>query len=237
MKASELINDAYRFGNVIAEEGQDLTSTQLRDGVRLLNYIIRTLNIDGAEIALNAQENLVLPAGQQTLFLPDYIKLYKVQYDLGSVFVDTNLLSAEDFYNIAVIQNTTSIPFAGYAKRRADGIELFFYFAPNKDYDVRIISGLKKITELNADDDIAINDFFYNELLVWKLANDLRIRNQMDLNSDIAGKIRNISNRLKSIKTKNNNIKTVNIGLNSQSASAKVMDIAATSNILQGYRP
>lgn len=63
MKASELINDAYRFSNIIAEEGQDLTSTQLRDGVRLLNYIIRNLNIDGEEIALNAQENLILPAG------------------------------------------------------------------------------------------------------------------------------------------------------------------------------
>lgn len=237
MKASELINDAYRFSNIIAEEGQDLTSTQLRDGVRLLNYIIRNLNIDGEEIALNAQENLILPAGHQTLLLPDYIKLYKVQYDLGSIFVDTALLSAEDFYNVAVVTNTTSIPFAGYAKRTANGIELFFYFAPNRDYEIRIISGLKKITELNADDDIVTNDFFYNELLVWKLANDLRMRNQMDVNQDISAKIRNISNRLKSIKTKNNNIKTVNLGRKSQSASSKLMDIAARSSVSNGYSP
>jgi hypothetical protein len=237
MKASVLINDAYRFGNIIAEEGQTLTATQLSDGARLLNYIIDDINKNGNEISLNAQEVFTLPSGQQTFTLNDYIKINKMQFNISTIWIDVELLSTEDFYNFAVIDNVKSLPFSGYAKRTATGIEMFFYFIPDRDFPVRIVSGLKKIVNLQPDDDLSDESLFYKTLLVWTLANDLRVRNQMGRDPEISKKINEIKNRLKDIKPINHNINTVKIGITGESASQKSMRLSAEGSLLRGYRP
>jgi hypothetical protein len=238
MKAIQIINDAYIFSNVIAEEGQDLTSVQVRDGARLLNFVINNLNKDGDVIALNSQETLTIPKGQTTLILNDYIRIDKVQFNLGSVWIDIQLNSAQDFYNQAVISTVNSIPYYGYVKRTAEGVELIVYFTPEKDYDIRIVSGVKKIVNLQPDDDLTADSIFYEELLIWKLANYIRVRNQMPRDPAIDIEIRSISRRLKNIKPININTNLSKVGsCNTENNSRQVMKTVADANIMGGFRP
>jgi hypothetical protein len=238
MKVSELINDSYRFGNIIAEEGQDLTAVQLADGVRLLNYVINKINIDGDEIALNANESLSLTAGVDTLLLPDYIKVTKMQYNLGNVFLDVHLQSFEDFYNGARVAGVSSIPYSGYQRRTPEGVEVKLYFIPDADYELRIVGGLKKIKTLAADDEIDTETNFYFELLTWELANYLRRRNQLPRDMEIISEIREIKDKLKRIKPNRTNVVLSNVGkIGSTSALTHAMQVAAEANTLGGWRP
>lgn len=237
MKASELINDAYRFGNVIAEEGQDLTAIQLADGIRLLNYVVNKINIDGEEVSLNARGDITVNAGQNVVLLTDYIKVTKAQYNLGDVFLDIHLLSYDDFYNESRIVNVSSIPYSGYTRRVPEGVELNLYFTPEKDYQVRIVGGLKKIKTLSADDELEATEQFYFELLMWELSRYLRLRNQMPSDPDIKKEIIEIREKLKSIKPKNINVNLNRVGSGNLSPRIEAANTIARANIIGGWRP
>lgn len=240
MKVIQIISDAYRFAQIVAEEGQDLTDTQVADGLNLLNnYVINKININGDELALNDQTEITLPIGTTEYLLDGYIAIYKAQYNLGNVWVDSQILTVDDYYNEARIVNSSSIPYILYTKRTADGLTLKYFFQTDRAYQLRIVHGIKNLSNVLVDDEVVSEIKFYMPLVMWMLAQQLLIRNQMPANPFVEKEIQDIKSRLNSIQYRNTSVRVPLYGRDGCSAGSPAREAMKYSvySVLGGYRP
>lgn len=211
MLVNELVQDAYRLAEIIAERGESIDSTQLSTGIRLLNYVISRININADEVSLVTTEEVTLTSGNNTVTLDGWVEILKAQYLMGSLWLDTELVNIFTYRNDARITNNSGIPFLGYEQRTATGITISLFFTPDDSYTFRI-DGYKSLQSLAINDDIATKDPFYEQLLLYFLAKEIRKYSQLpdsDYLNDICD---DISNRLTDIKQDNNKVKLSNVG-------------------------
>jgi len=124
MNVRLLIQQAYRWAEILAETGETASSSQLTTGLNILNKILRRVSIDGIEIPLITSETFTLSAGQNTFDLDNWTRLLRVQYDLGNIKMDLQMMSLNDYRNGSRVINTTGIPYIAYPKRTSTGITL-----------------------------------------------------------------------------------------------------------------
>lgn len=181
MKVPLLIQQAYRDAQLVAETGETADATQLNTGLRLLNRILALISTDGWEIPLITEESLNLTQGVDTIDLVGWVKLEKVQYLLGNVLFNIRLLSLNDFYNNAVIENSSGIPYLAYPKRTPTGILLRVFLDPSENYTI-FIRGYKALNQVTLSDDLEPNTIsgFMQDYLGYRLSLDLQIDAQIE---------------------------------------------------------
>lgn len=180
MEVILLIQQAYRDAQLLAEEGESLTSVQGTTGTRLLNRILRQISTDGFQIPLITEESFLLTSSVDTLELPGWAKLEKVGYFLGDVLVDIDLQDVNTFYNNAVIRTSTGTPFIGYSKRIPTGILLRLFLTPNVNYQIEI-RGYKILNTVTLTDTIDLDSIegFMIDYLNYRLSVDLQMDAQL----------------------------------------------------------
>jgi len=173
MNVRLLIQQAYRWAEIIAETGESADSDQLTTGLNLFNKILRRISIDGVEIPLLTTEDFTLVQGQDFFDLDGWTKLMKVQYLLGGVKIGIRLLTLEQYRNSARIQTSSGIPYVGYPQRTTTGIQLLLFFKPSSDYTMTV-DGYKLLTKVTLDDDLTGVTEFMQDFLEIALAFDLQ---------------------------------------------------------------
>lgn len=229
MKVAVLIQDAFREANIIAET-EAVTSTDSNVGLRLLNRLIKEININGEEIVLLSSQTFNLTSGSSSITLTNFIELSSVQYNLGSIWVDMSILPLKQFRREANLTNTGGFPYAGFVKRTETDIDLEVYFVPNKDYSLRV-DGYKKIGSVTLNDTITGIDSFYDSLLIYKLGERLCGYYDKDIPKLLHRNYVEVKNKLKSIKPKNFKLKTTSVSYGSGNV-IKVGDA-----LTEGWRP
>ena len=111
-----LIQQAYVFAEIIAEEGEFASATQLNTGLELLNILIRETNITSEEVSLLTFETFFLNSGIDTFDLPDWTEIQKLQYLLGNTRYNVRLLTLDQYLNTARITSSTGIPYIAFPK-------------------------------------------------------------------------------------------------------------------------
>ena len=180
MNVRLLIQQSYRDAQILAEEGETATSTQLNSGVRLLNRILRRLSTDGFEVPLITEESFTLVNGDSILDLVGWSKLEKVGYFLGDALIDIQLADLNTFYDNAVIRNSSGTPYIAYPKRTPTGINLILFLPPNDDYQI-FIRGYKQLPDVVLTDTIDNTSItgFMEDYIGYKLSVDIQIDNQL----------------------------------------------------------
>lgn len=181
MEVSLLIQQSYRDANLVAETGETADADQLNTGVLLLNRIIKRISLDGFDIPLISEESFTLTSGSETLDLPGWVELSKVEYFLGDVLVDIKLADLNTYYNNAALRNAPGPPYIAYPKRTPTGILLRMFLPPNEAYEI-FIRGYKQIDTVLVNDAIDPNTIagFMEDYLGYLLALDLQINAQID---------------------------------------------------------
>lgn len=181
MNVRELIQQSYRDAQLIAEEGETATSTQLASGLRLLNRILRRISTDGWKIPLLTEENHTLNAGDNTLTLEGWSEILKAQYFLGNVLFTIKLLDLNTYYNNAIIANNSGIPYIGYAKRTPTGIDLRVFLDASQQYTVQV-RGFKILNQVALTDEIDPDSItgFMQDYIGYLLSIDLQIDAQVE---------------------------------------------------------
>jgi len=207
-----LIQQSYRFGQILAEEGEDASSTQLSQGLILFNQILNKISIDGFEIPLITEETTNLISGQEDLDLPGWIKLLKVQYLQGTVKLPIELLDFNSYLSQSVITQSSGIPTIGYQKRTQTGITLKVFFKPNSDYPL-YLTGYKTLINATLETDLAGSiEGFMQDYFLYQLANDLRDYYQMDSLKILLDKLDVYERKFRNLKFIRTDIRNINIG-------------------------
>lgn len=180
MEVALLIQQSYRDAQLIAEEGESATESQLNTGVRLLNRILRRISTDGFKIPLISEETFNLITGEESIDLSGWSKIEKAQYWLGDVLVDIELAPLNTYYDNARLRNSTGTPYTGYQKRTPTGITLKVFLQPNQDYEL-IIRGYKQLSSVVLSDEIDPNSIagFMEDYLGYLLSIDLQVDAQV----------------------------------------------------------
>lgn len=180
MEVVLLIQQAYRDAQILAEEGESLTTPQAVTGLRLLNRILARISSDGFDIPLITEEQLSLTKGTNTLDLVNWSKVLKVQYLLGNAREEITLLSLNDYYNNAVLDDSQGPPYIGYPKRTPTGIELRVFLNPSEDYTI-FIYGYKNLTPVLITDTLELDTIagFMKDYLSYLLSLDLQLDAQL----------------------------------------------------------
>ena len=199
MQVRLLIQQAYRFAEILAEEGENADSIQLNRGLFLFNRLVRQVSITGQSIPLLTTEDFNLVQGQQNFLLPGWVDITKAQYLLGGVKLDIRLLSLNSFRDAARIQTVGSIPYIGYSKRTPTGIDLFLFFSPSTDY-VMTIDGYKSLIEATLETDLADIDLFMSDYLETQLARDLQDFYQLTPSPYLVSQVEKYLNAFKDLK-------------------------------------
>lgn len=231
MNVKSLIQKAYTYANIIAEEGEETDAKELQRGLDLLNILIEEINIDSEESSLLSQEDFSLVAGSQTLDLPDWTKILKIQYLIGSTIYDIVLLSLNEFLNKRRVTTTNGIPLIGYPKRTDSGIELNMYFIPSTDYSLTVY-GYKNLSTVSLTDTLTGKLAFIQNYLLFKLAQDLRIYHQKEISPFLQARIIRLRERLFKIKETVIEMNTYSMGTAVSSES-----YTAINNLGRGWMP
>lgn len=199
MNVRLLIQQSYRFAEIIAEDGENVDSRQLNTGLLLFNRLLRRVSIDGIQIPLISTETFTLIPDQRNFVLDGWTKLEKVQYLLGGVKLDIRLLNLNEFRRESRIQTTASIPYAAYPKRTPTGIDLLLFFAPSTDYEMTV-DGYKLLLEATLETNLANIELFMSDYLETQLAIDLQSFYQLTPNLYLATQIESYLKKFKNIK-------------------------------------
>lgn len=199
MLAKILIQDAYRLAQIIPEIGDAATESQLETGLRLLNNIISEINITGDVIALLSRDTFTLNSGASSVFLTGYIDIMEIHYPLGNVRMRPAVNHLQNYFKFASITNASGLPVNVYAFRTVDGLTLEVFFSADQEYSINVF-GVKKISTLDYNDDIAGNNTFYIPLLLWMLSKDLRLYDQLTVLPEISSRIAKIEKKLRRAK-------------------------------------
>lgn len=235
MLVSSLIVDAYRFGKIFPVVEANPDSERLTDGLRLLNYIIDEMNIDGKEVVLNASFTIDNPTTPYPL--KGWIEISSATYRIGSVETPMEIVSLDKFMGTSYIRNVKSIPYLGYFQRSdLDGFNLNFYFDPDEKYPITI-NGLKSIDKLTLNDDINVKAKIYKVYLLERLIQNLRAYNSKPDDPRNIAAIANLENKLSNIKDVNTMVECSPFVVGSGDVVDTLGNAAYEANIFQGWRP
>ncbi len=185
MNVRLLIQQAYRWAEILAEDGETASATQLNTGLNLLNKILRQISIDGYEIPLLTSEIVNLVKGSNELNLVGWTKLIKLQYDLGGIKQNIPLVSLNDYRNADSIVTAVGTPYIGYAQRTPTGILLQVFFAASIAYTT-YLNGYKTLTNVTIDDSFTDIEEFMADYLELQLARNLQTIYQLKVNPFLA---------------------------------------------------
>lgn len=207
MNVKLLIQEAYRFSQILAQDGEFASSAELNTGLSLFNKLLRRVSIDGAEIPITTKEDFTLPIGGSEIVLDGWIEILKAQYNLGSILFDIVLLDVNQYRNAARITNTSGIPYVGYARRTSTGITLELFFKPNSDYPMTL-DGYKNLTQVTIDQNLSDVSEFMQDYLQIQLAIDLRNFDKLSPNPYLTKQVNMYLEKLKGIKEIRTDVKT-----------------------------
>lgn len=168
--ALDLINRAYYLSQVVSRELQTVSGSQIQDGLYMLNAL---LDVKGSDLHLIPYFQLYeFPAiaGQEMYFIPNLLYADSITFNIGPVRYPMSELSRKAYFGTARVDNIQSLPFSYRVERTLDGSNLFLYFLPESNYDMKIW-GKFGLTDVTITQDLSlVYDFYYIEYLRFALA-------------------------------------------------------------------
>lgn len=231
MLAKILIQDAYRFAQIIPEEGEAADASQLKTGLRLLNDLITEINYTGDLISLISNNTFNLAAGNNNVDLDGYIDVVELFYPLGNVRFMPYRNQAQNYFKSATITNASGMPVNVYAQRTESGITLNVFFNSDRDYLITIW-GTKQLPQMTEDTDIIGKDSFYIPYLKRILARELRVYDQLNPLPSLDARIAQMEHKLKRIKVRNTAVNKSRLGKGSSGT-----DSIPSLVLGRGWRP
>lgn len=239
---SKLINRAFRVARV-RDYGLPIDSPDLQMGVDYLNLSISDINTDGAEISLNSFFSTSFEVGNSLISVPGFIDIDTLYFILGNSRLPIELMSRDQFYSIATVTKLSAgspdkpndgyvgIPFAAYAQRTNDGVDLNIYSSSTTPYRVEI-NGIKSFDEVGIDD--AFTNKVYYSYFIYDVASFLR--NHFEMPTDLKiEKMKELQrHKLKMIKPRNTKIK--DSCLMSNSNWYQSLSSAGPQSVSQGWK-
>lgn len=166
----QLITDSYYLSNVVARDFEEISGSQLLDGLKRLNAI---LGITASQIGLipyYRKYNFTGIVGQGSYYVPGLATMESLTYYIGPVRYPMERQTRQQFWAYSKIDNINSLPAYWDMERRNDGADVYVYFNPADEYLFELW-GKFQLSSVTLDQNLSEdNQEFYLEYLRYKLA-------------------------------------------------------------------
>ena len=171
MTAIELISNAYYLSGVVSRQLESVDSSQLSDGLEMLNDILAEKSAKGYEIPYyNPEYQTQTVQGQEKYFIPGLIEEEAVTYNIGDVRYSAMRVNRKRYFGSSRANNISSLPATYHIERAKGGANLYFYYSPSDVYQVHI-TGKFSLQSVTSTSDISdALEGFYISYLKYALA-------------------------------------------------------------------
>lgn len=169
--AQDLITRAWFLSGIVARNLQTPTGDQINDGLQMLNAILDFAQIETECIPYyNYDTSITTVAGQETYFIPNCAQIESVTFNLGVIRYPMDYVTQRKYFGSARVDNISTLPFSWTYVRELGGGNLYMYFLPESEYQLKIF-GKFFLTDVTLDTDLTtVYDTSYIEYLRYRLA-------------------------------------------------------------------
>lgn len=136
--ARELIAEAYYISGVVSQEQQEVSGPEETAGLRALNRAIAVESITGALIPFYKQYEFNFVPGQEKYEIDNLIDIENIVYIFGSVRYRLRHVKRNDYFSRGRVEGITTLPSIYHFERAEDKGEIYVFFPPNSDYEVKL---------------------------------------------------------------------------------------------------
>jgi hypothetical protein len=180
---TELVTNAFYKSGVVGKEFQEISGSQLNDGIEMLNDLLADKTADKGGIPYFLEYNGVMVPGQEAYPIPNLIQIETLTFFIvdqsgNQVRYGVRKVDRKTYWNTPRANNIDSLPFQYYMERNFGGATVYFYFYPNQAYPFQMWALFSLANVVPGQDlDLTI-DKFYQNYLKYLLA--VRICNEYD---------------------------------------------------------
>lgn len=168
--ARELITRAYWLSKIVSRELQQVSGSQMSEGLRLLNLLLDSKGSDLRLIPYFQRYEFPLIKGQEEYFIPGLLDVETVTFNLGVVRFGMTSQTRKAYFGMSRVDNIQSLPFTYRLEREKGGSRLYVYFEPAQSYECKI-TGKFGLPNVGIDENLdEVYDDFYLEYIRYALA-------------------------------------------------------------------
>lgn len=176
---TELIADAYYTSGIVGREFEQVSGSQLNDGLRALNALLDKKTLDKQAIPYFTQFNSTMVVGQEKYFVPGLISAETAVFFIDPVRYPVRIVDRKYYWATPRANNIQSLPYQCTMERTFDlasgqtGSDVYFYFLPSQAYPYQIW-GIFALANVSFNDDLQANmSPFYRDFLHFELSDRL----------------------------------------------------------------
>ncbi len=193
---TKLITRAYSLSSVISHEFEQISGSQLKDGLDLLNDILAETSINTRLIPYFKEYELQLIPGQADYFIPGLTEVETATFNIGDVRFSMEEKTRVEFYGLPRVDNVNALPGTYHLERSLNGAMFSVYFNPVSDYLVKIW-GKFSLEEVAFNDDLTdVFDRYYINYLRYALAEYICQENNLIFTQDNRAELNSIISTL-----------------------------------------
>lgn len=198
--ARTVVEAAFNLVGNVGRGFQTMSGPKGATGLRLLNQAISVLRYEPRLIPYyNGEYPLTQVANQRKYNIPNLVSIETVAYYIDSpgqtVWTPCYPISRTDYFGGPRVDGIDSITFGYHAEPILNGYDIYFYFVPNQNYQVKIC-GKFVPGNVEMDDDL---DLIFNETYIEYLTYQTAIKIGANYNIPLQADVQRLAERLENI--------------------------------------
>ncbi len=216
----QLITNGFYTSGIVAREFQQVTDTQVAEGLDYLNEILSDKVVEDDMIPYYSDFTFTGIVGQEKYFISGLIDNDTLVFYLDTIRYHMDKKQRIEYFDTARANNINSLPVIYHVERQMGGANIYVYFYPDRPY-VFEGWGLFGLTSVAINQDLSlILDQFYINYLKYALAQRICVNYDYDVPNNLSKQLEwyqtNITKRSQQMDLKIRTISTLNksYGLN-----------------------
>lgn len=200
MKAGVIIQRALNLSGILSRSLEEQDDEEGSDGLFWLNMLLSEKSATGMLLPYFGHINIPSVAGQEIYFVPDLVTAEVLTFSLQGVRYSIRGMNRNQYFGMPRADNIESLPFQWYWERVNGGMNIYVYFKPSQQiisFEVTGLIGIQNVifsTELNN-----FMDTFYQNFLIFELAESLCIFYKISLPPDTKMKLKRLRSEVTAI--------------------------------------
>lgn len=232
--AQTLITRSWYLSGIVARNLQVVTGDQINDGLMLLNALLDFKQIETDLIPYYTYNTSIFCVpGQEIYFIPKCALIQSVTFNLGVVRYAMDQITDNRYFGSTRVDNIQSLPFNWDYVRELGGGNLYLYFLPESNYQLKIFGKFFLSDVILSEDMTTVYDTSYIEYLRYALAQYMCSEYGILFNPESEKILTSMKRKLMYISPPDLSMRKVSILNADQNGGLTWADV----NLGQGYRP
>lgn len=168
--ATNLITDAYYLSGIVAREFEEVSGTQMENGLKWANDLLAEKVVEKNMIPYEGQTTFIAVPGQEVYSFSGLIDVDTLTFTLDTVRYGMVRMPRDVYQGYVRANNIRSLPFTYLIEREFGGAKIYIYFTPDRQYEFTI-NGVFRLEDITIGQDLELTiDRFFTTYMRYDLA-------------------------------------------------------------------